>query len=997
MHYFKPLKWLLIIFLSFNSLSAVEEPDTQAILASIKKIDKKWQQYNADQAVNERTEPELNVQQGEGIPEGELLFFSLFVKKNYLGEMLGVKSKTGVLIDLLSFSESLDFAIDINSDNLIAQGWFIREDNQFYLDLNTNTTQINDTRYSFNSQQAYAENGDVFVDSNLLAQWFSLDINIEYSVLELNVSSPTKLPIELKREREQRETVTNRESRQAILPWKASPYSAISSPLADVQLSATKSNTGSAIGYSILGSNDLAYFNTQYFFAGRKEDLLSDSRLSFRRQSKDAQLLGPLNATNVQFGDVLATQVGKQFNSSYARGIKVDNKPLFKQVNSNQINLTGAIQPGWDVELYRNDVLLAQQFSLADGRYLFEDIDLLFGANNFGLIFYGPQGQVERKTEQYFIDGNSLSADESFYELSITEQGEQLFDQSLYSPEGKGWQLAGRYETGLTDYLSVYASTSILNSSSGNNVNNYAFGSNLSIFDKVLLNLDYEKNNNDEDKLEVAARGELIGQSVRLSLSQNDEKIVGDTETAKTESYRLYMAGKFFDKSFGSLSYQNTLGYNNRDFSDSYLSVDNTLSYNFDGTVVSNNLIWRKFNSLDDSTTLGSMRLQHRFGNTYTRFSVDYSADSGSTILGYQAELSRSLSQNLQSEFTLRNSRINDLVSMELGLNWQSDSFSLNSTMNYDDDDNWRLGLFSRFSIGFDTNNNEYFLSKRSLANSGTLMVRVFLDSNNNNIQDDGEKGIEGVKVKGVQNYRRAVTDENGLAILKGMPANRTTDIVIDSDSISEPFIVAANDGFSITPRAGFVEYMEIPLNNSSEVEGTVYKQSELGNSEVQPFATIKLLDKQGKKVAQTQAAYDGYYLFTDLRPGQYKAVIDDEFKERKALKNTQHVTVNLPAQGEVVMGADFELKEKAQTPAYIANAGDFSSLSIMKAYYQLIKRHLDEQARRDAFYIKDNEQNRYILAVAYADSEQEKLEQVCNKLTAKGLNCKIQAQLISH
>ena len=996
MYYFKRLKWLLIIFLSIDPLLAAE-PDTQAILASIKKIDKKWQQYNTGQAANERTEPELNVQQGEGIPEGELLFFSSFVKKNYLGEMLGVKSKTGVLIDLLSFSESLDFAIDINSDDLIAQGWFIREDNQFYLDLNTNTVQINGARYSFNSQQAYAENGDMFVDSNLLAQWFSLDIDIEYSALELNVSSPTKLPIELKREREQRETVTNRESRQAILPWKASPYSAISSPLADVQLSATKSNTDSAIGYSVLGSNDLAYFNTQYFFAGRKQDLLSDSRLSFSRQSKDARLLGPLNATTVQFGDVLATQVGKQFNSSYARGVKVDNKPLFKQVNSNQINLTGAIQPGWDVELYRNDVLLAQQFSLADGRYLFEDIDLLFGANNFELIFYGPQGQVERKTEQYFIDGNSLSADESFYELSITEQGEQLFNQSLYSTQGKGWQLAGRYETGLTDYLSVYAGTSILNSNSGDNVNNYAFGSNLSIFDKVLLNLDYEKNNNDEDKLEVAARGELVGQSVRLSLSQNNEKIVGDSQTAKVESYQLYAAGKLFDKSFGSLSYQNTLAYNNREFSDSYLSVDNTLSYNLGGTVVSNNLIWRKFDSLDDATTLGSMRLQHRFGKTYTRFSVDYSADSGSTILGYQAELSRSLSQNLQSEFTLRNSRINDLVSMELGLNWQSDSFSLNSTMSYDDDDNWRLGLFSRFSIGFDTNTDEYFLSKRSLANSGTLMVRVFLDSNNNNIQDDGEKGIEGVKVKGVQNYRRAVTNENGLAILKGMPANRTTDIVIESGSISEPFLVAANDGFSITPRAGFVEYMEIPLNHSSELEGTVYKQDEQGSSEVQPFATVKLLDKQGKQVAQTQAAYDGYYLFTDLRPGEYKAVIDDEFKQRKSLKDTQQVVVKLPAQGEVVMGVDFELKEKTQTPAYIANAGGFSSLPIMKAYYQLIKRHLNEQSKRDAFYIKDDKQKRYILAVAYAESAQGELEQVCAELKVKGLNCQVQAQLISH
>lgn len=42
-----------------------------------------------------------------------------------------------------------------------------------------------------------------------------------------------------------------------------------------------------------------------------------------------------------------------------------------------------------------------------------------------------------------------------------------------------------------------------------------------------------------------------------------------------------------------------------------------------------------------------------------------------------------------------------------------------------------------------------------------------------------------------------------------------------------------------------------------------------------------------------------------------------------------------------------------------------------MKAYYQLIKRHLNEQSKRDAFYIKDEKQKRYILAVAYAESAQ--------------------------
>jgi len=299
--------------------------------------------------------------------------------------------------------------------------------------------------------------------------------------------------------------------------------------------------------------------------------------------------------------------------------------------------------------------------------------------------------------------------------------------------------------------------------------------------------------------------------------------------------------------------------------------------------------------------------------------------------------------------------------------------------------------------LGFNTKNNDYFINRRSLVQSGSLMVHVYLDENNNGIYDDGEQNLEGIKVKGLQNYRRAITDEYGIALLSGMPANLTTDIVIEPGSINEPFLVAANDGFSITPRAGFVEYMEIPLNNSSEIEGTIYKRHNNKPSEVQPFATINLLDQQGKQVAQTQAAYDGYYLFTDLRPGEYKAVIDDEFKERKALKDTQQIIVNLPAQGEVVMGVDFELKEKAKTPAYIANAGRFSSLPIMKAYYQLIKQHLPAASKREAFYIKDKQQKRYILAIAYADSEQGKLEQVCNELQIKGLSCEVQAQLISH
>ncbi|WP_290191590.1 hypothetical protein [Pseudoalteromonas sp. APC 3250] len=996
---------LILFVLSFSVHASVNKTD--AIYNTLFNIEKKWQALTDEQALN-TGQLKLEKNEGQevtlfnnaddksaGIPVGELLFFSAYLRQYYLGELVAIKSESGAWIELNSLFEQLNFAITINSENLTAQGWYISPENRFELNLNNKAVVIKNEVYSFSEQDYYLDSGDVFVDSALLNQWFELNMRLNFNSLELGFSPKQVLPIEQKLQREERKISSNANNLEPTLPWKASPYQAVSTPVADLQLSYSANESNRSLDYSILGSQDLAYLKSEYYLAGQNGDVIRDSRLSFSREDASASLLGPLNATSIAFGDVLSTQIGSNFTSNYARGVKINNKPLYKKVNSNQINLTGAIQAGWDVELYRNKILIGQQLSLPDGRYLFENIDLQFGTNTFELIFYGPQGQVERRVEEYLIDGNSLNEGEGFYEFSLTQEGEQVLTTPNYFNDQQGWLLSGRYEQGVTDYFSVYAGTSALKNDNAENQNNYAFGSNLSIFNRVLINLDYEKSNDSEKELELAARTELAGQSLRFSMRKASLLLNASSHSNlynDIDVYELFVSGNVMQNNYGQLSYQNTASHISSDTQQSTLRFGNSLNYYNSGYSFNNNLQWS-----DNDTFFGSSRLQKRFGRLSTRFGINYEIKPESEITSYETEFSRNLSSNLQAELKLTHQLEDNIKFAELGLNWQAELFSLNSNFNYDSENNWRIGLFGRFSLGYDAKNNNYFANSRSLVQSGSLMVHVYLDTNNNGVFDKGEQNLEGIKVKGLQNYRRAVTDENGIALLSGMPANLTTDIVIEPDSISDPFLITANDGFSITPRAGFVEYMEIPLNHSSELEGTVYKRDEQGSSEVQPFATVKLLDKQGNQVAQTQAAYDGYYLFTDLRPGEYKAVIDDKFKQRKSLKDTQQVMVNLPAQGEVVMGVDFELKEKTQTPAYIANAGGFSSLPIMKAYYQLIKRHLNEQSKRDAFYIKDDKQKRYILAVAYAESAQGELEQVCAELKVKGLNCQVQAQLISH
>ena len=918
-------------------------------------------------------------QPAQRIASGEFLLLSLYLNKHYLGEAFALKSDSGVQLGLSGLADILQFAVDVDVTTHSATGWY-RDQQPFLLESNVLTTA--EGAIHLTASDTYYDD-DIYIDVAILKHAFAVDFEVDYADLEIHLRSDVPLPLELQQQRQARKfNNTNRKSRPT-LPWKASPYQAISTPVADLQLNYSADKNQHRSSYSLLGAQDFAYLSSAYFLSGREGDLLSDSRLTFTKQDEQGRLLGGLGVTELEFGDVIATQVGSRYNSQYGRGFKFTNRALNKQYDNNRINLSGPIQLGWDVELYRNGVLISQQLSLADGRYIFDNIDLFYGDNNFELIFYGPQGQVERKTEYYFIDSNQLTSGESQYAFSLSEQGNKLLRNT--HTNNNGWQVAGRYELGVTDDFSIY--TAALGQKTQNDdVYHVSFGTNLSLFNRLLLNLDYEQNNQNQRELELTARSKLAEQSLLFSATHRTDQ-PGD----EYSSYQFDMSGAVMQNDYGRINYQNNLLYQHSDSQGNYVQAQNRLNYAHSGFSLSNQLQWVEANN--NERVDGSARLQGRLGRIYSRLGVNYTLSPVSEVTSYEAEFNRRITPHLQGELTLRDSRINDNQSADLGLSWQSDEFSVTGNLNYDSDDNWQLGVYSRFSLAIDAQTNNYFLSKQSLTTTGTLMLKVFIDENNNGILDEGEQGVKGVKVKGVQNYRQAVTDEQGVALLTSMPANRTTDIVLDQDSFTDPFLIPAHSGFSITPRAGFVEYMNYPLNYAGEIEGVVYSQQGQSN-EATAYARVTLLDSQGHKVAQTQAAFDGYYVFTDLRPGEYRAVIDEDYKTKKALKETQNITVALSPQGDVVMGVDFVLAQRVTEAGFIVNAGSFSSLPFLKTYFELMKHHLKPDQQNRAFYLKVNEQ--YVLALGYAKTKNTELETLCAQLKSKNLHCTLQAQQIT-
>jgi len=985
---------LLQAAVASSASSKLNNPKVQSLL---KRISLQYQRSD-EVTLSEVTAPSKSVGR---IPVGEELLLALSVDKIALSEVFAFKSTKDAQLGIMGLFELLDFSIEVDLEQRRAEGWYIDEEQHFLLtwpeDPRVESAQvtINGQSSVVSGQNLRLESDDLYVDADIISDWFDIGMSFDFVDLTLRLNPATPLPVQQRWARKNKKSTTSSAySNVAVLPWREPAYQAYSHPLVDVQLYGSESNNGQIGGYSVLGSQDLAYVNAEYYVGGNNKDTVSDLRLKLTKESTAADLLGPLHATQYQLGDITPVNAGIGNTIGLSRGGRVSNYDLGRVVDHNKINLNGDIQPGWDIELYRNGLFIDSQLSLQSGRYEFNDIELLFGDNQFEMIFYGPQGQVETKTKQVFVDRNALSSSESNYGVSVTEVGKSLFGISGRGPvEKQGWLVSGLYQQGITDWLSFNLGHASMFAKDGDDKQSYSFGSNISLFDNLLLQASYEV---EPDAIQAglfSARTRLGDHALTLRYNWQQTNLSDNTLPAsETNQYDLSLSGRLFTGSVLPLSYQTNWNHLQTNAGMRRDSVTQQLSFNSYGMLVNNDLSWYKNSNQFDLNEIlaGSLRLQRSFGRLFTRFSADYQLSPESEFTKLSSELYVPITAQLQSELSFDYSPQTDKYSTELGLIWQEEKYSLNSNINYDSDGDWAVGINGRFSFGYEPMTNKFIVSRRSLASQGAMMVRVFEDENFNGVFDVGEPIVEGAKVKGLQSHRHAVSDENGVAMLQGMPNNLTTDIVLDRNSFDDPFLLPAIPGISITPRRGTVGMMDFPVVTASELEGTVYVKNSTGTEKPAAYVTVNLVDDNDKLVATAETEFDGYYLFTDLLPGHYRASIDSSYITRKKLHGSDELELSFKGSGDIINGADFTLEQVQFAKGYVVNLGDFHSLDILKTYWGIVRRNPDNVLTYKAFYVFNESIEKYMLNVAFY-KEAVQAQNSCQSLAAAGLYCSVE------
>lgn len=765
--------------------------------------------------------------------------------------------------------------------------------------------------------------GDLYVDAQLITIWLPVRFKFDFSKLELEATPTAKLPIEAAWERDaRRNALKNRPSLEAAdpVPVERTKYSLLSVPFLDLTFSsdyqrsfATGEGARPFQRIQISGSGDLLFMGAKWFTSGDWQNPFRIARLTLSQSDPFGRLLGPMRARQFSLGDLWLTSSPLLSKSRLGLGFEVSSFPIQRSAAISKTTVAGDSLPGWEVELYRNDELVAYQVAAADGTYRFEDVGLLLGPNNFRIVSYGPKGEVREEARKVFVGAGLTKAGEQNYRVAVVQQSDDLFaSQNSANSEDRGkTRWLAEYERGLSattaltarmmgvpfqDEDRTYTSLGLRKSLGG------AYGTLDLLHDSTggwgvsagLVTRIKEANLS----IEIGRFGggfvsEQVGRPTRPL------EYLGKARLDGSLRYGGWLPLAF---SFGLEYGQDTSGRANA-------LLTGRFATNLAGTTVSNALqVGRRLDQ--EGRANGALSVRKRVGSLWYRGEVGYALDRPSAqSLSLAADWIGS--RDLRGQFGYKQELQEDGRSaLFAGLHQRTDTTSLGLTLEYDRKGHVSGGLTLSMGLGADPRTGSLLSSGESLTNSGLVSARVFYDKNGNGVFDGEDQPLQGVRFLSGRRRLDAVSGADGVALLRGLPNGQVVELAVDLLTVEDVSLAPSNTRSVVIAHEGKATVLEIPMVSVADIEGLVFALRD-GRQAPVPGVEAVLLGVDGHEVARTVTAYDGFYLFESVRPGTYTVRLEPDQVERLGLSAPTPRKVTVKANGTADERPDFSLLQK--------------------------------------------------------------------------------------
>ena len=778
----------------------------------------------------------------------------------------------GTCVVLGDFLATLDVPMRIDLTAKRASGWAFKEGNRISIDYGAGAVAYAGKNEPIAPGTIRETPEGWCVQASALARWFGIGVKPMTAGSALLLQSDAKLPVELAMERQMRaQRIKPAKFDLSTLPQVRLPYRMWRAPALDFVVNAGvtyRADDGVRVDRqsSVYAAGEIARLSYDAQVTTSQKGMPRTVRLRAFRSDPDGQLLGPARATHFGLGDVEGYDSKLTGSPAYGRGAVITNRPLTAQTAFDRSRFEGDLPSGWEAEIYRNDELLAFTKATPDQRYVFDDVQLLYGENRIRIILYGPQGQIRTREELVNVGQDNVPPGKTWYWAGFNQPGRDIFTLEK-PPDGTDLpkaQASLSLEHGIDDRTSVAALARMMLIDDQRVT--FVEGTIRRSIGLALVEVGAARESNGG----MAARAQLLGKIGPVNV--NGEAVIANDfhlHGSRLESLRDYRLGLDAPIKIGRaiLPAHADMRWTDRRDGTQQLEAAARLSANFERFNLATGLHYRKQFLSSGAVSpaelgvdfIGSGRIRDvrlRGTTTFdfspaTRFrSAQLSAYwSASEKVDWEADLVYDMSAR---QGRAKISHIRRLNGVALALTGEAAT-----------DGSVAFGVNLNFSLD---PTRGFSFSRQPLASAGSVRALVYRDLNDNGVRDPTEPLEKGALITTGTKLSERATGVDGAAMVAGLTTYMPVAVGIDESSLADPMLVPKKSLQVVVPRPGVPADVEIGLVGGGDVEGAIVKSGGVGFEGLD----IELVDASGKALSTTRTDFDGFFLFERVPYGRY-------------------------------------------------------------------------------------------------------------------------------
>ncbi len=821
-----------------------------------------------------------------------------------------VDQKNGdIYFPLMDFMNELGVAMEWQS-LYKGSGWFIKREHKVVIDLTKNFVFVSGKRFTLSATDMAEYQGVIYFKGDLLNKLFDISTNYDPNNLELNINSTYTLPIEVEGNKDKNRASAEKNKEHITLSEPKKYYlnnDFFSVPVLDLLYN---------YGYSVSINNDnkrdknsrnalsLSYGGIVASLDS-KIVLISEERRVGRSNdinmvfSKTYPLEKKYGISNFSFGDVQSVNSILLSDNKSGRGFFLSSSNTYQTNKNRTITIEGVLVPGWEVELYYGDQIVGFVQDSRVNNYKFDNISVNPGTNTFKLVFYGPFGEVREEEKTFIIGATPVAAGKIGFEVSAVQQNRKFMETPSRKIQHRAENKSDFFDTninlhyGITDNLAITNSLSLQENNylekekalfygvgATYNWNKIVFESNiafkqgysaLAYQSSVFGNIKYLGNI-------YASYSDFNG--VKSDASSHNLRYMKNSLELRSNSYIPLVK---FNLPF-------YVSYIGREFASSGLLKS---SYQSEYIIRTNfNLFAKYFITLEDSI---SVRESYRENYIRTFFSTSYKyfgfrGDSEYMVLPSSELRKAGMTLDIKpfdstfytyiqyNRYFRRNGKDYNYVRASIAKGTKIGNFELSLGNNIER--SYDISISYGISFGYDSINRRLLTEgEYTLANSGNLIAKIFIDNNANNKHDEKEPILENAKISiNKLDYKRA-TNKNGSIYVTNQQKYEKLDITVNAESLDNMALHPRSTEYNIILRPGVNQKLLIPMLQTGDLDGVVYSTTK--DSYAYSFITLIPLNKNNPTLKE-QSDRQGAYYFSAVPYGDYKVLIQDLYSSNQ-------------------------------------------------------------------------------------------------------------------